>query len=452
MTEPNVKESPPGLSVIGLGKLGLCTAACFALKGFKVWGWDSDSAVIESLKQGFVPVNETGLEEVTARAGENLTPVHDVAQALNSSEVTFIIVPTPSLPSGHFDNSSVISVLEQIGPALAVKKGFHVVCVVSTVMPGSMDDIFRPALEASSGKKCGRDFGLVYNPEFIALGSVIKNFLNPDLVLLGSSDDRSIEIVRRVYEATCENTPLIAVMSAVNAEIAKLSLNCYVTLKISFANELSGLCQNIPGADIDVITRAMGADSRIGLKGLKGGMGFGGPCFPRDVTAFKSAAEKAGANVSLPSGVRRVNSGVLARLYSIIQDEIPDRGRRIAVLGLSYKPHTHIVEESQAIELARMLAEDGRPVAVSDPAAIAEARKALGDIVEYASDPYECVREAALIVLAADWPEYGKLDWHLMREAVGGRAVLLDCWRTWRGFDLKGFRYIGLGLGPELQT
>ena len=185
--------------MIGLGKLGLCTAACFAMKGLNVWGYDKNPGIMEALKAGRVPIEEAGLTHALAGARDNMFWAEDIGRAVFESDITFIIVPTPSLDDGRFDNSFVVNVLKEVGPALKSKQGFHVVDVVSTVMPGSSEGVFAPLLEDLSGKVCGRDFSLVYNPEFIALGSVIRDFLNPDMVLIGSSDPQGAEAVKKVY-------------------------------------------------------------------------------------------------------------------------------------------------------------------------------------------------------------------------------------------------------------
>ena len=434
------------VAVIGLGKLGLCTAACFALKGFKVWGYDANPGIMEALRSGRTPIEETGLEETLARAGKNLIWANDVAQAVSESAVTFIIVPTPSRADGRFDNTYVEAVLKEVGPALKTKHDFHVVDVVSTVMPGSSESVFKPLLEDLSGKVCGCDFSLVYNPEFIALGSVIKDFLNTDLVLIGASDQVGAEVVKEVYRKTCDSNPSMAIMSLVNAEIAKLSLNCYVTMKISFVNDLAALCEKVPGANVDEVTRALGADSRIGPKYLKGGLGFGGPCFPRDNLALLAFAQEAGWPLHLSPRVVEVNRSVLARLKNIVENQAPE-GRTAAVLGLSYKPGTHIVERSQAVELAAALADQGWQVRVHDPQALADARKALGEKVSYAADPYQAVEGAAAIILMTDWAQYRDLDWNRAADLAQPGALLLDTWRIVDGRDADRFNHVRIGVG-----
>lgn len=440
------------ISVIGLGKLGLCTAACFASAGHTVYGFDRNDYFRSELKVRCNPIEETGLTELLESAWETLHIVDSYEAALQASDITLIIVPTPSLPDGRFTNDYLVKVLEGVAPALKSKSSFHIVDVVSTVMPGSCDTIFRPLLERATGKRCGSDFGLVYNPEFIALGSVIRNFLNPDMVLIGASDERSGSVVRELYASTCKTSPAMAVMSLVNAEITKISLNCYVTMKISYANGLAAICEQVPGADVDVITAAIGADSRVGSKCLKGGLGFGGPCFPRDNIAFQAFAEEFGAVALLGKAVVAVNNSIPERLFSRISEQCSPPAK-VALLGLSYKADTHIVEESHSIMLAKTLVAAGYQVALHDPMALDAVRDLLGNDVACFADPYECLAGAAAIALLTDWPHFRDLDWGRIAMLAVPGSLILDSWRSAKSADMSAFTYIPVGIGiPAKET
>ncbi len=436
------------LSVVGLGKLGLCTAAYFASKGHKVIGVEKNEHIIAELGRRRCPVRETGLAELLETAWDNFSVTTDLAEAVNNSGITLVIVPTPSGSDGKFSNEYVEAVLRRIGPALASKDEFGVVDIGSTVMPGSSEGIFRPLLEKLSGKVCGDDFGLVYNPEFIALGSVIHDFSRPDMVLIGASDERSAEMVERLYSSSCENEPHIAKMSLLNGEITKLTLNCFVTTKISFANELSNICERMPGADVDAITEAIGADSRVGGKYLRGGLGFGGTCFPRDNVAFQAFTEGIGYEAKISRATVAVNDMVVENLFGHIEANVSD-GASIALLGLSYKQGTHIIEESQSMMLAHRLIDEGYNVNIHDPAALEDAAQELGEAVEYSSDAYECVDGADAIVLLTRWPAFKELDWERIESSVKDGCVLLDSWRELAARKFTKFNYIGLGLGAN---
>src|ERR1700730_9162684 len=245
------------LSVIGLGKLGAPMAAVMAEKGHSVIGVDVSPGFVHAINEGRAPVNEPGLDDLIRRNRQRLSATSSCAEAIAGSDVTFIIVPTPSEEDGSFSLRYVTAVGDPLGQALRKKSGYHLVVLSSTVMPGSTGDILLPLLESSSGKQCGKDFGLCYNPEFIALGSVIRDMLNPDLVLIGEFDARSGDILVELYHGVCENRPAVARMNFVNAELTKLSVNTFVTTKISYANMLAQVCDKLPGADVEVVTGAL---------------------------------------------------------------------------------------------------------------------------------------------------------------------------------------------------
>ncbi|MEN6334688.1 MAG: nucleotide sugar dehydrogenase [Phycisphaerales bacterium] len=436
------------ISSIGLGKLGLCSAACFAGKGHRVIGVDSNEPHVDALNAGRCPVDEPGLADLLDRCRGNMEFTTDYAYALRSSDITMITVPTPSNPDGRFSNASVEAVLAKIAPSLRAKNTFHIVGVVSTVMPGTSERVFKPALESMTGKVCGRDFGLLYNPEFVALGSVIHDFLHPDLLLIGASDDRSGQVARELYSSVVESDPCYAVMNLTNAEITKLSLNCYVTMKISFANELAAICERIPGADVDVVTTAIGADARVGRKYLKGGLGFGGPCFPRDNLAFQRCAEDAGTRAHLSPRVVEVNREIVDRLLAMVSEYVLP-GSTVALLGLSYKPGTHIVEESQPVMLARRLLDSGYIVRMHDPKALGSAAEALGGRGTYCDCPYEAVANASAVIMLTPWPQYSQLDIGRLEDRAGPLPVLIDCWRIYRNAVFRKFAYRAFGTAEQ---
>jgi UDPglucose 6-dehydrogenase len=320
-----------------------------------------------------------------------------------------------------------MSAAERIGAALRKKRAWHLVVLSSTVMPGSTGGVLLPALEEISGKKCGSDFGLCYNPEFIALGSVIRDMMRPDMILIGESDERSGSILQRLYDGVCESRPQIQRMNFVNAELTKLSVNTFVTTKISYANMLAQVCETLPGADADVVTAALGCDSRIGAKYLKGGLGYGGPCFPRDNVAFSALARNNGVPAILAEATDQMNRRQAPRLGDLILSRLPEGGTA-GILGLSYKPNTEVVEESQGVAVAQYLSEAGARVVVYDPAAMENARAVLGRRAEYAASALECAGRADVLAITTPWAEFQALaPEHLKRSGL--RPTVLVCWR-----------------------
>ena len=319
------------ISVIGLGKLGVPLAACLAAKGFRVIGADLDIHKVQAVNAGKSPVFEPGLAELIEKGKDRLSATNDITAAVLASEVTFIVVSTPSEAQGGFSLRYVLPACETIGSALRVKKSFHLVVLTSTVMPGCTGNDVKRALEAHSGKRCGYDFGLCYNPEFVALGSVIVDMLSPDFILIGESDRGSGDRLAKIYRQLCGNNPHIARMNFVNAELTKLAVNTFVTTKISYANMLAQVCENLPHADVDVVTSALGFDSRIGRKYLKGAIGYGGPCFPRDNLAFAQLARQIGADGTLAEATDLLNRRQVFRLAETVLSRLP-RGDRKSVV------------------------------------------------------------------------------------------------------------------------
>ena len=433
------------ISIVGLGKLGAPIAACYAHKGHRVIGVDLNPQTIRLINEGKAPVFEPGLAELLGACRQNLVATDDYGKAIAESEVTIIIVPTPSEEDGGFSLRYVIPACERIGEALRRKSEYHAVVITSTVLPGATEGEIKPILEASSGKGCGSGFGLCYSPEFIAMGSVIRNLRSPDFLLVGEFDPRAGDFFIPTLRSICENDPPVARMNIVNAEITKLAVNTFVTTKITFANMLARMCERLPGANVDIISRALGLDTRIGGKYLKGAIGYGGPCFPRDNIAMSTTARRLGVQPTLPEATDKANREQVALLLEVVKSRLPSGGT-VGILGLAYKPDTDVVEESQAVKFAGALAAAGVPVITYDPAAMGNAARALPASVKFASSVRECCREADVIVLMTPWQEFAGVQPDDLGDAR--RAVVVDCWRL---LDPERFRdtaeYVALGVG-----
>ena len=435
------------LSIIGLGKLGAPMAAVMAHKGQTVVGVDVNASFVDAINQGRPPVEEPSLTEMIRANKQRLSATQDYESAILATEVTFIIVPTPSSEDGKFSMRFVLAAAEKIGAALRKKAGWHLVVLSSTVMPGCTDDELVPTLEQHSGKKCGVDFGVCYNPEFIALGSVINDMLKPDMILIGESDGRSGKILEDLYTGVCESNPRINRMNFVNAELTKLSVNTFVTTKISYANMLAEVCETLPGADVDVVTQAIGCDTRIGRKYLRGAMGYGGPCFPRDNVAFSALARTNGVPALLAEATDQVNRRQAPRLAEVIRSRL-SRGGVAGILGLSYKPSTGVIEESQGVRLAQTLLSAGVHVVVYDPAAMENAKGQLSGNVAFATSAAECVRQADAFAITTSWAEFSKISPADLKRRDGS-VLVLDCWRMLDRAAFVGasdYRVIGEGV------
>jgi UDPglucose 6-dehydrogenase len=416
------------ISVVGLGKLGAPLAAVLADRGHHVIGVDSSPDTVKAINEGRAPVQEPGLDTLVAAGRSRLTATTDGAAAAASTEATIIIVPTPSLPSGLFSTEYVLDAIDTIGRGLRRTTAYHLVVVTSTVAPGTMDADIAPALERASGRRLGTSLGLCYNPEFIALGSVIRDMQNPDFVLIGESDRRAGDTLEQIQRSVVSDSTPVRRMNLVNAEVAKIAVNTYVTTKISYANMLSELCEQLPGGDVSVVTDAIGLDRRIGTRFFKAALGYGGPCFPRDNAAFLAVARARGVNGDIAAATDAVNRRQVSRLAATVESHLAGTDQRVAVLGLSYKPDTNVVEESQGVMLANRLASDGKFVTVFDPAALDNAATFLAPSVQPAASLADCVTAADVVVVTVAWPQFRDLS-TLIATLPRRRRVIVDCWR-----------------------
>jgi len=430
--------------VAGLGKLGLPMAAVFAESGHEVVGVDPVQPTVDALNEGRVLIAEPGLPEMIAANRERISATTDYAEAIPGAEMTFIIVPTPSGDDGAFINDYVVTALEQIGAVLRDNPQPHLVAVTSTVMPGATAAVLAPAFEGALGRPLGDGVSLCYSPEFIALGSVIRDLQTPDFVLIGADDEAEGQRLADFYLGIGGGRDVpVQVMNWVNAELAKISVNSFVTMKITYANMLAGICEGLPGGDVDVVTQAIGLDTRIGRRYLKGGPPFGGPCFPRDNRALGVAAEAVGAPWDLAAATDRMNDGLAERIADAVT-RATSEGDTVAVLGLAYKDNTPVVEESAGAKVAAALAARGRTVVVHDPIADASHSRILAGVdFSQADDVQAAVADAAAIVVVGDDPAYDGLPSLSFREG----ASIFDAWRRLAGAALPGgVSYVPLGI------
>lgn len=437
------------ISVIGLGKLGQPLAVCFASKGFKTVGVDIDETVVDAINRKQATVLEPGLQELLDATGNNLRATTSFHEAIASTNTSIILVPTPSEGEGNFSSKYVEKALCSLGKALAFsKKSYHLVIISSTVSPGTIEGRLIKLLEETSGRRLNEGFGLCYCPETVALGNTIEGFLRPDMVMIGESSPEAGEQAETIYKQFCENNPPIIRMSLINAELAKLALNCYVTIKISFANSLANLCERLLGADVDVVTQAIGMDRRIGPHYLKGGLSYGGTCFPRDTRAYIALAKSVGLKADLIEAVERVNSWQDTHLLEIVLKEVERAPRRVvSVLGTAFKPNTPVIVNSPSIKLIRGLLDVGVDVTVYDPLALPNTKRLFGQRTSYAESLLTCVQSAPVCVVATPWSEFRQIDETYIH---WNPTIVIDCWRILDPEKLGDkVRYVPLGRGPQ---
>jgi UDPglucose 6-dehydrogenase len=398
------------IGVIGTGYVGLVTAAGFAEMGNEVWCIDIDEAKIEGLKAGRIPIWEPGLEDLVHRHRGRLHFSTGLADALEHARLLFVAVGTPPTYSGDADLSSVRAVVAAMPPS-----DRHALVMKSTVPVGTGDNIKRTFAEEGKG-----GFRYVSCPEFLKEGSAVKDFLEPDRVVVGDDGDWAGDAVVSLYEPL--GAPLVRT-DIRSAEMVKLASNAFLATKISFINEIANVCEET-GADVVEVARGMGLDDRIGPKFLQAGIGFGGSCFPKDVEALKQLAGNTGYHFQLLNSVIEVNELQKRRVLSKLQKHLGSLvGKEIALLGLAFKPNTDDMREASSLVLSARLNAAGARVRAYDPVAEKEARKLIQG-VDFKASSAEAVEGADAVVLVTEWPEFGDLDFGDVASAMRGRLVV----------------------------
>jgi UDPglucose 6-dehydrogenase len=398
------------VAVIGTGYVGLVTAAGFAELGSHVWWGGGGARPIERRGRGEIPIFEPGLAESVARNRERLSFSTDLAPALENARLLFVAVGTPPTYSGDADLSAVHAVVASMPDS-----DRHALVMKSTVPVGTGASIKRLFAEQ------GKGFAYVSCPEFLKEGSALEDFLAPDRVVVGDDGNWAGDAVVDLYAPL--NAPVVRTDIA-SAEMVKLAANAFLATKISFINEIANVCEET-GADVSEVARGMGLDRRIGSHFLQPGIGFGGSCFPKDVSALKQLAGNSGYHFQLLTAVIEVNELQKRRVVGKLQKHLGSLvGKRIALLGLAFKPNTDDMREASSLVLAARLQADGAKVRAYDPVAEEEARKLMTG-VEFAGSALAAVEDADACILVTEWPEFAQLDWSLVRERMAG-TLLVD--------------------------
>jgi UDPglucose 6-dehydrogenase len=396
--------------VIGTGYVGLVTAAGFAELGSDVWCVDIDAAKIERLRRGEVPIYEPGLQELLVRNAERLHFSTDLGSALEHARLLFVAVGTPPTYSGDADLSAVHAVVD----AVPASKD-HALVMKSTVPCGT-----GAALQRAFDEQGKDALGYVSCPEFLKEGSAVVDFLHPDRVVVGDGGGWAGDAVVELYAPL--DAPLVRTDIA-SAEMVKLASNAFLATKISFINEIANVCEET-GADVVEVARGMGLDDRIGAKFLQAGIGFGGSCFPKDVDALKQLAGNSGYHFQLLTAVIEVNELQKRRVIGKLHKHLGGlAGKRVALLGLAFKPNTDDMREASSLVLSARLHADGATVVAYDPVAEEQARVLVGGI-EFADSPLGAVAQADAVVLVTEWREFLELDWRQVADAMGGSVVI----------------------------
>ena len=429
------------IAVVGTGYVGLVTGTCFAEFGISVTCVDVDKAKIDMLQDGRVPIFEPGLEEMVRRnrAVGRLSFSTDLKAAVEPSEVVFIAVGTPQDEDGSADLSHVREVARGIGRAM---NGYKVVVTKSTVPMGT-GAMIREIIQKEQPRPI--EFSVASNPEFLREGSAIEDFMRPNRVVIGADDARAVEVLKELYNPLYLIEAPFLITNVVSAEMIKYASNAFLATKISFINEIALLCEKV-GADVHQVAKGMGLDHRIGRLFLHPGPGYGGSCFPKDTLAVLKVGHDHALEMRVIAATVAVNESQIGRMAEKIKQATGGlRGKRIGVLGLSFKPNTNDTRESPALRIIQVLQQEGAGIRAFDPVAMPEAQRVLQD-VEYGVDEYDTAVGCDSLVLATEWNQFRNLDLPRLKQVMRS-PVLIDLRNVYEPEDLQrqGFRYTAVG-------
>ena len=428
------------ICVMGTGYVGLVSGACLADFGNAVVAVDIDETRVELLRSGEVPIYEPGLEELVDRNRESgrLSFSSDVAFAIQSSEIVFICVGTPSLPSGEVDMSFVHNAARTIGQYM---EDFKIVVNKSTVPVGTGDEVEQIIRKV----RPDADFDVVSNPEFLREGSAIDDFMHPDRVVIGAGSQRAMEAVVDVYRPLYQNDTPMVLTGIQSAEMIKYASNALLAAKISFINEIASVCEAY-GADVTTVARGMGLDERIGPRNLFAGAGYGGSCFPKDVQGLAATARRGEVDAPLIEAIDTSNVRQRRRMVDKLHHLVGDfSNKTICLLGLSFKPDTDDIREAPALEMVASLIEAGATVKAYDPAAMEHSKQEQPDLI-CCEDPYTAAQDADAVVLMTEWNEFRNMDLPRLLDCAATNRFL-DCRNIYDPHEMVrlGFEYVSVG-------
>jgi len=432
--------------IVGTGYVGLVTGTCFAETGIDVTCIDIDKQKIDELNKGNIPIYEPGLEEMIRknRAKGRLVFSTGLKESLIDCEVVFIAVGTPPNEDGSADLNHVLDVATEVGKQM---DHYLVIATKSTVPIGTAKRIKEVVNQQLKKRNKKISFDVVSNPEFLKEGNAINDFLKPDRIIIGLDSDKAKESMKKLYKPFLLNNHPILIMDIPSAELTKYAANAMLATKISFMNDLANLCDLLE-ADINMVRKGIGSDSRIGNKFIYPGVGYGGSCFPKDVKALIKTGDDCHYSLEIMKAVERVNtrqkSVLVEKIFSHFGEEL--RNKHFGVWGLSFKPHTDDMREAPSLEIINKLLDRGASIKAYDPVAMQEAKKRFGSSIEYVNEPYEALVDADGLILITEWPEFRMPNLKVIGKLLNEK-VIFDGRNIYDPVELRdlGFTYYGIG-------
>jgi UDPglucose 6-dehydrogenase len=433
--------------IVGTGYVGLVTGTCFADVGINVICVDIDKTKIENLKKGISPIFEPGLDDLIER---NVTKgrLHfstDLSSCVNEADVVFIAVGTPPDEDGSADLQYVLSVASEVGKHM---NKYMLVVTKSTVPVGTAKKV-RDAVQKELDKRNSKlEFDVASNPEFLKEGAAIDDFTRPDRIVVGIESAKAEDIMNHLYKPFVMNGHLIIFMDIPSAEMTKYAANSMLATKISFMNDIANLCEII-GADVNMVRKGIGSDTRIGTKFIYPGIGYGGSCFPKDVKALIKTADENGYSMRVLKAVEDVNDAQKSVLFNKVKKYFNNDlvGKQIAMWGLSFKPQTDDMREAPSLVLIKKFLDAGCTVKAYDPVAVHETQRRIGNSIKYSENPYDALKDSDCLLIATEWTEFRLPDYTLMKKLLK-KPVIFDGRNIYNGKEMKeeGFDYFCIGI------
>ena len=435
------------IGIIGLGFVGLSFASVLASKGYSIIGVDTDKEKLEKIKNGIVPFYEPKLQSMLRRSLNVGLKISSNILAIKKCNLIFVTVGTPQKRNGEIDLTMIKNVTNKIGKLLSKTQHKPIIIIKSTVIPGTTQNVILPILQRISGKNVGKDFGLLTNPEFLRETMAVNDTLHPHVIVLGGDNDIFLKKVRRFYSNLHHSVPIVLTNYS-TAEIIKYANNSFLATKISFINQIASICEEIPDANIDDVAKTIGLDPRIGNLFLDAGPGYGGSCLPKDVKAIINFSTKAGINPTLLTAVEKTNKQQINSIIKLIKQNIGKiHGRKIAVLGIAFKPETDDIRDSVSVELVNRLIKLGAKITIHDPKAIENTKKIFKNKIKYQKVVSTAVKDCKCAIIMTAWKQYEKINNKTIEQMA--KKFIIDSRRIISDKKLNA-KYFAIGLGQKL--
>ena len=432
------------ISIVGLGFVGLSLASVLSAKGYNVLGIDVDLKKCKNIQGGISPFYEPELEQLLKVGLKKKLKISNDFSAIKDSDMIFVTVGTPQSPNGSIELSMIRSAVRAIGKILTKTKKNPIIFIKSTVTPGTMENTILPILEKESGKKAGKDFGLISNPEFLQESTAIKDTKFPHVVVIGGYQTKYMKKAKKFFSMIHPNIPIV-ITNHQTAEMIKYANNSFLATKISFINQLSNICQNIPGSNIDDVAKTIGLDPRIGNLFLNAGPGYGGSCLPKDMKALINFADKVGVNPTLLNAVEKTNKKQIQNIISLMEKTLGNlKSKQITILGTAFKPNTDDIRDSIGIDLIKKLLKKKSKITVYDPKAIKNTKNIFQENIRYGKSIKDSLKNSQCVVIMVHWKQFEALNNNLIR--LMKRKFIIDCRRVLAKKQPNG-EYFAIGIG-----